>query len=264
MRFTIFVGLAGILAGTVGAQAPGSPRESPLLRGVVVDSAEAPIPAVELTLLPLGLRTRSDEEGRFSISVPTAGVYRVVARRIGFVPDTFAVTLPAGRTVEARLRLGRVGLLVAREVRALQFTLPRTVDRVDRGISQLMLADEIKAFRLFDLADMLGFVPRFSRVGAVFVDGRPVTSRLDLPHPNDVAAVELARGMVGRDFPDLWVPATQRRNVSRDVVMIWTVFHVARAQTARIDAARDLQEKLDRERDRAKRDSLRAASSRDP
>lgn len=230
MRAAICLLLLCLAAGTARAQGAGA-----LLRGVVEDSASAPIPEVELTLLPLGLRARSDAEGRFSISVPMAGEFRVVARRVGFVPDTFAVALRAGETVQARFRLGRVGLLVAQEVRALQFTLPRTVDRVDRGISQLMLADEIKAFRVFDLTDMLGFVPRFSRVSAVYVDGRPVRSRLDLPHPNDVAAVELARGMVGRDFPDLWVPATQRRDASRDVVMIWTVFHVARAQTVHLD-----------------------------
>lgn len=232
MRPSVFIGLAGILAVSTNAHAQAAPSESALLRGVVEDSAAAPIPDVELTLLPLGLRARTDQDGRFSIAVPTAGAYRLVARRIGFVPDTFALTLAPGET-ERRFRLGRVGLLVAMEIRELQFALPRMVDRINRGISQVMLPDEIKAYRLYDVADMLRYVPRFQRRSVVLVDGRPVRDPMDYPHPNDIAAVELARGMWGWDDPDLWLPMTYRRDSFRDVVMIWTVFFVAEAERKR-------------------------------
>lgn len=246
-----------LLAGTAAAQ-----RSSAVLRGVVVDSAATPVPNVELTLLPLGVRTRSGADGRFSIAVASGGAYRLVTRRIGFVADTLPVVLRDGEVTETQVQLGRVGLLVAREIRAMQLALPRMIDRVERGISTVMLPEEIKAYRLYNVEDMLRYVPRFQRRSVVMVDGRPVRDPMDYPHPNDIAAVELARGMYGWDDPDLWLPMWYRRDSFRDVIMIWTKPFVADAPFRRFEEAKALEAKLERqaERDasRARRDSLRA------
>lgn len=207
-----------------------------VLQGTVADSSATPLADVELTLLPLGLRTRTDTAGQFVFEVAAGQAYRLIARRIGFVPDTFAVTLQPGVVNRRWFTLSRIQWMLRAEIVALQYVLPRLLERADRGISQVMLQDEIKAYRVYEVTDLLRFVPIFNRIGRgqiVFIDGRPSRGRHDHPNPSDIVAIEITDGLMGWNEPDLWPPFWLNRSDRVSIVMIWT-----RAYTSEMAARR--------------------------
>jgi hypothetical protein len=55
-----------------------------VVEGSTVDSAGAPIPDVEVTVVALGLSVRTSQQGTFRLTIPSAGTYAVRFRRIGY------------------------------------------------------------------------------------------------------------------------------------------------------------------------------------
>lgn len=215
----------------------GAQSARTVLRGVVLDSAANPVAGVALWLLPLGSTARSDSAGRFRFDLSSGGAYRIVTRQIGFAADTFAVMVGDGQNKQVALQLTRVQALARVEVRAFAGPMPRLVDRAARGISTIMLQEEIKAYRIYELNDLLRFVPRFSTPGRgsiVFIDGRPSRGREDHPNPSDIAAIEMTYGMMGWDEPDLWPPYWLNRSSPVSIIMIWTYSYVADAERRRL------------------------------
>lgn len=239
MRRFLLLGatLLGATNATLEAQSAGT-----VLRGLVLDSAANRIADVELTLLPLGAVVRSDSAGRFRFPLASGGAYRIVARRIGFMADTFPVSIGDGQNKQVAVQLRRVQALARVEIRALQGGLPRLVERAEKGLSTIMLQDEIKAFRAYELNDILRFAPRFMALGrgrVVFIDGRPSRGPEDHPNPSDIAAIEMTYGMMGWDEPDLWPPWWLNRTTPVSIIMIWTTSWVAdKEQRAAEEAAR--------------------------
>lgn len=214
----------------------GAQSARTVLRGVVLDSAANPLAGVALWLLPLGAVARTDSVGRFRFDLEAGGAFRIVSRQIGFVADTFAVTVRDGQDRQVALQLTRVRSLARVEVRAFAGVMPRLVDRASKGISTIMLQEEIKAYRIYELNDLLRFVPRFSAPGrgtVVFIDGRPSRGPEDHPNPSDIAAIEMTYGMMGWDEPDLWPPFWLNRSSSVSIIMVWTYGYVADAEQRR-------------------------------
>lgn len=204
-----------------------------VLRGVVLDSAANPVAGVALWLLPTGAVARTDSVGRFRFELESGGSYRIVSRQIGFAADTFPVSVRDGQNKQVAMQLTRVRSLARVEVRAFAGVMPRMVDRASKGISTVMLQEEIKAYRIYELNDLLRFVPRFSTLGRgtlVFIDGRPSRGREDHPNPSDIAAIEMTYGMMGWDEPDLWPPSWLHRTSPVAIIMVWTYSYVADAE----------------------------------
>lgn len=70
------------------------------LAGTVVDSGDAPVPGVTVSLTPGKLTATTDGRGRFSFGGLAAGAWRLVAAAPGFAPGRVEVELASGRAVD--------------------------------------------------------------------------------------------------------------------------------------------------------------------
>ena len=99
-RLAVVLALAAAAVRSVGAQGPGA-----VVMGKVVDSTGAAVPAVEVRVTETGRRTRSAEDGRFELSGLPSGTIHVIARRIGFAPADFTLTLDPGEQRDVTIAL---------------------------------------------------------------------------------------------------------------------------------------------------------------
>jgi Carboxypeptidase regulatory-like domain/TonB-dependent Receptor Plug Domain len=65
------------------------------VRGLVLDSTQAPVPEVAVAVVAAHQVTRTDQQGRFSLSKLPPGDVEFSIRRIGFQPATLKRTIPA-------------------------------------------------------------------------------------------------------------------------------------------------------------------------
>lgn len=111
---TVLRSLAVVLAALVPL-----PAAAQLVRGtVVVEPGPAPVEGALVSLLDTTTAPRATAitgaDGGFRLRAPAAGRYRVVARRIGFAPDTSPpVTVPAGGEAAVRLAVTRTPFTLA-------------------------------------------------------------------------------------------------------------------------------------------------------
>ena len=97
-----WVALVVPLAGRVAAQTTGG-----TITGFVRDSASAPIAGADVMLRPSAKRTRTDSTGRFTLSGVEPASYTVIARKVGFLPETWDVKMTSAGRVEITVVLGR-------------------------------------------------------------------------------------------------------------------------------------------------------------
>jgi hypothetical protein len=71
-----------------------SQAQSGVARGVVLDSTRAPIPEVAVAVVAAHQATRTDPQGKFSLSKLPVGEVEFSIRRIGFEPITLKRTMP--------------------------------------------------------------------------------------------------------------------------------------------------------------------------
>ena len=70
------------------------------ITGVVRDSASVPIAGADIMLRPDAQRTRTDSAGRFIFTGLDPNRYTVVARKVGFLPETWDVKLTTASRTE--------------------------------------------------------------------------------------------------------------------------------------------------------------------
>jgi iron complex outermembrane receptor protein len=92
--FLFFVFVPGVLLGQGGT-----------LRGRVADAAGNALARAQVSVEGVGLRTSSDEQGRYELRGIPAGTYSVRARLLGYVPLSARVTVGDGATVEQNFTL---------------------------------------------------------------------------------------------------------------------------------------------------------------
>lgn len=114
-RASIAAAAALLLAAPLLAQGDTSAE----LRGRVVDDAGRPIAGADvlLRLEAVSYETRTDTAGGFVVAGLRQGRWQVVVRRLGFVPDTSAVTI-AGQPAKHVVRLQRITQLDRRVISA--------------------------------------------------------------------------------------------------------------------------------------------------
>jgi iron complex outermembrane receptor protein len=80
--------------------APAAVAAQGSIRGRVADPAGAPLARALITAEGSGLRTSSDDEGRYEIRGVSPGVYMVRVRLLGYVPQSVRVTVDQGAVVQ--------------------------------------------------------------------------------------------------------------------------------------------------------------------
>jgi len=107
--------------------------QSGSIRGRVADAARAPLARAIISAEGSGLRTTSDDQGRYEIRGVSAGVYTVRARLLGYVPQSARVTVGQGPVTqdfalaEQAISLSPVDVVVgsrARHTAAEQLAVP--------------------------------------------------------------------------------------------------------------------------------------------
>ena len=219
--------------------------------GSVRDSAARPIADADVTLRPGNHRTRSDSAGRFSFTGLDDGKYMVVARRLGYAPVDWEVTLKKSGHVDVKLTLDRrlpildtVVVSAGRECSRQSFDGFMCRRRGGGGVFlDYNEIDEKAPLYTADLFnDMKGFRVdvRSTRQGPVrvastavpwgcltsLVDGRPVTGANIIPeYPIDVMAVEIYAkpDSVPKEYQTYtWPRGSVTRSGRCSVVVYWT------------------------------------------
>ena len=100
-RTTLFVSLVALPVAAQEQARGGS------ISGLVRDSTSVPVAGADITLRPGAQRTRTDSAGRFRFTGLDPSNYAVVARKVGFFPETWDVKLTKSSRMEITIVLGR-------------------------------------------------------------------------------------------------------------------------------------------------------------
>jgi hypothetical protein len=138
-------------------------RNRAILTGfVVVDSTDAPIRDVEISLPGLSKTVKTDEKGAFRIVDVPEGVHRVLARRIGYGLYDAPTYFMAGHVVQRKIVLPRVSELKAVEVTAERGTagLPESfAENVRLGIGHFTTREDLEKMGNRQLGNIVGESP---------------------------------------------------------------------------------------------------------
>ena len=92
---------SSVLLATAGrAQSP-----SGSIAGIVIDTAGSRVPGVDVTAVGAVFRTRSGPDGTFALAAVPFGPLTLEARRLGFRPETVAVTISSASATTVTFRL---------------------------------------------------------------------------------------------------------------------------------------------------------------
>lgn len=169
--------ILGCLLPQVGWAQKGGKDQHPLVRGVVVDSSNAPIGNAEVSALRGGdtvaLTTRTDAKGGFALrGLAAGGPYVFAARKVGFARGASApVTLRPTDTLNIRFTLDTVAT-----------TLPTVtvIGKIDPAYR--IDAEELARHPVLDALDaVLTLRPRM--LGDAYKECRPDTSHLTVRPP---------------------------------------------------------------------------------
>lgn len=101
------IALMGCAAGSGSVQPPGRAAQAPSLIGAVLDVESGKrLASCSLTVLGTKVVTRSDENGRFRLTLPDASPWSIQARADGYDDQVRSVRVPPGQydTLVFRLR----------------------------------------------------------------------------------------------------------------------------------------------------------------
>ena len=202
-------------------QAPAVARAATAtIRGMVVDSAGAPVAGVTVSVLPAGTPGAvSDDSGRFTVEHVPVGPVRLAARRLGYAPVAMTVELPASGLDSVRVQMQATAFLLdtVTITDSLGDQWLSTFNRRrSRGNGYFLTRADIERLRPHTTADLLRHLPGlriehgtwgtrvlFMRggVGAqpcapqLFVHGMTYSGTVDDFLPNDIEAIEVYVGI---------------------------------------------------------------------
>ena len=102
----LILGCAALLVSLVSLRAEAQARGG-TITGLVRDSTSAPVADADVVLRPGAQRTRTDSTGRFTLTGLDPDNYTVIARKVGFFPETWDVKLTSASRMEITFVLGR-------------------------------------------------------------------------------------------------------------------------------------------------------------
>ena len=255
-RYHVCATLALLLGGPAFAQSSGSSSAGGpgrgSITGLVADSVGTGIVGATVSVAGSALLTVSASDGSFRLTGITEGAQLLVARRIGYRPESLAVSVPPDSTLSVRLRVEPVAQQIAPVVitaGSVRYTgrLRGFNERRDRGIGRFFTAEEIEQRRPRVVSDLLRMVPG-TRVGAtngqntvtfrgrrctplIWVDGAPATAGyldVDLFAPSTLAGIEVYAGPSSVPSELSWM----RGKSSCGVIALWTKMPEAQSRPA--------------------------------
>jgi TonB family protein len=228
---------------------------------MVQDSAGTGIADVHVSVAGVSVFAITGAAGAFRIANVPEGAQALVARRIGFTPESLAVTVRGRGTTEVRIRLEATAQHVAPVLvssRRTQYTgrLRSFYERRDRGIGRFFTEADIAARRPARVSDLIRTVPGARVVQSmgqsvitfrdrrclplIWIDGTPATAAYldpDLFSPSSLAGIELYPGPATIPPELMWV----RGRGNCGVIALWTkVPEPSRSVTPRKVTAEDL------------------------
>jgi hypothetical protein len=132
------------------------------LSGVVVDSAEIPIPFAIITVGDELAGVTADENGRFRITGLVAGATIFRIRRVGFEPAYFGITLPDAATVEVKIKLHQIVRIISTvEVTGISEPLRQVgfYERLAAGYGHFITPEYLDKIRPSRASDVLNNIP---------------------------------------------------------------------------------------------------------
>ena len=214
MRKSLVAGILFTFASLAGAQQPAT---GGVIAGIVRDTGARPVAGADIVVRPGERRTRSDSAGRFIVAGLGADHYTVRARKLGYAPTTFDVSLSNAGRVDIQLvfderlpMLDTITVIAGRTCSA--YSLDGFVCRRKAGgglFFDYTDIDDKDALYTADLfRDIKGFRTdlRSTRLGPVryvapsppwgcitsLIDGRPSTGATIIPEmPSDLIGLEV-------------------------------------------------------------------------
>ena len=218
-----------------------------VVTGTVRDSSGHGVPSVRLHLIgdPVAAFAISDDSGRFTLATAGAGVRSLIARRIGYAPDSARVTITLGRTARTALVLRAVAAQVGEYVvqaDPLRGKMGPFNKRKGRGIGTFITRSQIEARQAGSVSELLRYVTgvdveqqmagvpqpvRMQRTGPqprqsqcsvqLYVDGNPYPNgNVDDFEPDVLEGIEVYRSAAE-------IPADFRtRDATCGVIALWT------------------------------------------
>ena len=211
-RWTVAVALSLATGVSLRAQGTGA-----TITGVVRDTAGAPVAGADVSIRGSSTRTRTDSAGHFLLSGLGSDKYTVVARKLGYAPTSFDVSLGKNGHVDIKLdferRMPMLDTVVVQGKRSCSewsldgFTCRRhSANGVFLDYTDIDAKDPIYTADIFQ--DVPGFriETRATREGPLrvpvmangfgcitsLVDGRPANPARRIPEsPYDLLAVEI-------------------------------------------------------------------------
>ena len=208
--------LAALLLGLTVLPAAPLAAQTGVVRGVVTDSAGRPIRGVEVFAIRTDRTTRTDAQGRYTLTRVPWGQSVLMARLPGYRPSERAVTIGDSGEATLNLRLGRaVQLVDTLKIVSHDGCAAYRVDgfecRRSAGIGQFRGPEELRALRPRYWADMFDGLAGFRRVPftnqernldwtitpttgwrclKIGFNGREPTARETIVRPEDIYAIE--------------------------------------------------------------------------
>ena len=264
-----FLIASALLAGSVVEAQPPVPGSGPplgigIVAGLVSDSVGVGIAGANVSLLGISGQLYSNEEGLFRMQGVPSGDQRLVARRIGFRPETLSVSVPADRGLEVHVRLRPAALQIAPVVIAARpgYTgrMRGFFERRDRGNGHFFTAEDIERRRPRAVSDLLRTLPgtRINQASGqnvitfrgmrcpplIWIDGAPASAAYldpDMFSVNSLAGIEVYPGPATVPAELMWV----RGKASCGAIALWTKVPEPRGKTSPKVSAETLAELIE-------------------
>jgi hypothetical protein len=200
-------------------------RGTATVQGVVVDTLGRPVAGATVNVASADGSVRSDESGRFRLSMMPSGTQTLEVRRIGSLPVSVLVQLRPGQTADLKIALNTATTLAAMTVRGMSPSRAEFEGRRLAGVGHVVgseileqRADLLSAFQNvpFVIPKRKGWGVVFDKPLTPFLDGRPTEMDLVTALPPDYfRAIEIIR------IPEQ-VPPQYMSNGGGGVILFWS------------------------------------------
>jgi hypothetical protein len=193
-----------LLAPTLaGAQRSGSRAR---LEGVVRDSSGARIPDAGVAIAgETATRSVTDDSGAFRISGLSPGRTTLVARRLGFRPETLTVDVLDGRATRADFTLRPAAIQLAGQLVSADsvrdFKMGAFNKRRGRGIGVFLTREDIEKHHAASVSELLRYVPGVNISQRMAGEPQPVHMQRS-SNPTNQASCTVALYVDGNPYPN--------------------------------------------------------------
>lgn len=140
------------------AEAVREPSQYGVIDGIVTDTLLRPLGTADVSVVGIGARVVTSENGRFRLLQVPPGQYLLVARRIGFAPTSGIIQVPQGDTLRLSYTLVRSDYMldtVRVKSRRVSLRMAEFEMRRMQGVGQFLTQEEIERRNSREISDFL-------------------------------------------------------------------------------------------------------------